>query len=232
MTPGSPSKRVVLLGGPGSGKGTLGHALARRLAVPLISTGDMLRRAARDDTAVGRKVKTYVEGGTLVPDAVMAEVVDHRLSETDCRPGFVLDGFPRTLVQAEALERMLAKQGVHVGAVLLLTVGVDVAVQRNLNRLSCPVCGAVYNRVSQPPRREGVCDICGGALVARGDDSRDTISARWNEYRRLTEPLADYFRRRGMLHTLEGAKPAGEILEDAWSAIGGNGTRDDSSAAS
>jgi adenylate kinase len=231
MMGGRPSKRVVLLGGPGSGKGTLGHSLARRLGVPLISTGDMLRQAARRETELGREVKTHVDGGTLVPDGVIAEVVDHRLSEKDCRLGFVLDGFPRTMVQAQALDRILVRQGARLGAVLLLTVGMDVAVQRNLDRLSCVVCGAVYNRSSSPPRREGFCDVCGGVLHARADDCRNTIAARWDDYRRLTEPLVAYFQQRGMLHTLEGAKPAGEVLEDAWSAIGGNGTRDDPSAA-
>ncbi len=229
MMSGRPSRRVVLLGGPGSGKGTLGRALARRLGVPLISTGDMLREAARQQTALGREVKTYVDRGTLVPNGVMTEVVGHRLSDRDCRSGFVLDGFPRTIVQAEALDRILTEQGTRLGAALLLRVGVDVARGRNLDRLSCASCGAVYNRSSNPPRRDGLCDMCGGPLEERVDDRPGTISARWDEYRRLTEPLVAYFQGKGLLHTLEGAKPAPEVAEDAWSAIGGDGARDDSS---
>jgi adenylate kinase len=226
---GDPLKRVVLLGGPGSGKGTVGHALAQRLGVPLVSTGDILRTAARRRTALGRTVSRHVEDGTLVPDEVMTGIVRRRLLGDDCRSGFVLDGFPRTVVQAEALDQILADQGARLGAVLLLTVGMDVAVQRNIDRLSCITCGAVYNRSSNPPRADGVCDVCGGELRARADDSPETISSRWNFYRRLTEPLATHFRARGLLHTLEGAKSPGEVLEDAWSVIGGNGARDDSS---
>ncbi len=221
-------KRLVLLGGPGSGKGTLGRALAERLGVPLISTGDMLRQASEAQSPLGHSVKTHVEGGTLVPDDVMEHVVDRRLSRQDCLSGFVLDGFPRTLVQAQALEGILAQQNARLEGVLLLVVDKDVALRRNLDRLSCPRCGAVYNRSSNPPVSEGICDVCGTILDARKDDSRETISSRWDVYRRLTEPLIEHFAEKGLLHRVQADRPVLEVLEDAWSRIGGNGVLHDS----
>jgi adenylate kinase len=198
------------------------------MEVPLVSTGDMLRRAAELESPLGVAVRRHVEDGSLVPDDVMEDVVGKRLSEKDCRSGFVLDGFPRTLPQAEALDQILEGAGTPLNAVLYLAVDKAVAVGRNLDRLSCMTCGAVYNRATKPPRRRDVCDVCGAALGARADDDPETASSRWDHYQRLTEPLIGYFEARGLLHRIDGGRPAGDVLEDAWCRIGGDGFRHDS----
>jgi adenylate kinase len=224
---GPPSSRVVLLGAPGSGKGTVGRSLAAEMGVPLVSTGDMLRRAAEEHTALGQNVRKHLRNGSLVPDDVMHEVVSSRLSQDDCNLGFVLDGFPRTLRQAEALEGLLSRWGAPLGTVLYIVVDKDTALRRSQGRLSCSTCGAVYHRLDIPPRREGSCDVCGSMLKTRVDDSPETVATRWEHFSRQTEPLVAYFASKRLLYQIEGDRPPGEVLEAARARVRGDGEHDD-----
>jgi len=191
--------RVVLLGPPGVGKGTQGRLLAERLEVPLVSTGEMLRDAVKNGTPLGRRAQAVMESGQLVNDEIMIGLVNERTAQADAGSGFILDGFPRTTAQAEALDAMLGRRGQTLDAVVLLTADEAQLVKRLSARRECPTCKRVYNRVSQPPRRDAVCDDDGTALVQREDDREETIVRRLAVYRTQTAPLVDYYRGQGRL---------------------------------
>ncbi|HYU56640.1 MAG TPA: adenylate kinase [Actinomycetota bacterium] len=211
--------RVVLLGPPGAGKGTQAHRLADRFGLALISTGDIFRANLRDRTALGMEAKGYMDAGDLVPDDVVVRMVLARLSEPDAEPGFVLDGFPRTLGQAWSLEDALAEAGGPLDAVLKFTIPDDVAVHRLLGRFTCPSCQRTYNVESNPPRTAGVCDVCGGRLMHRDDDAEATVRHRIEVYHRDTEPLERLYDERGLLHPVEAVGDVDDVTERAVEAM-------------
>ncbi len=196
---------IVLLGPPGSGKGTQAKRIAQSRGIPQLSTGDMLRAAVASGTGIGARVKGIMDAGQLVPDDVIIDMIAERTAEPDCRNGFILDGFPRTVRQAEALDEMLAERGLRLDRVIEIAVDEATLIDRISGRLSCRSCGATYHRVYHPPRREGVCDACAaGELVARPDDRPEAVKARFEVYRRQTAPILPYYRDRGVLRTVDG----------------------------
>ncbi len=213
-------KNLILLGPPGAGKGTQAKELSAKLSVPHISTGDMLREAVREGTPLGLKAKAVMERGELVSDELLTGIVKERLSKADCDGGFILDGYPRNLSQADILAGILADLDKSDLLALELEVADDVIVNRLGSRRSCPECGAVYNLVFSPPAKEGVCDKCGAALVLRNDDKEDVIRERLRVYHEKTAPLSEYYKKRGRLKTVPGDVPPAEVLEKLERAIG------------
>ena len=191
--------RLILLGAPGAGKGTQAEILSRKLGIPVISTGNILRAAMKNGTPVGLKAKQYVESGALVPDDVIIGIVEERLAESDCANGYILDGMPRTIPQAEALEQ----RGIQIDCALSIDVDDETIVQRMSGRRTCLNCGATYHVVSAPPKAEGVCDNCGSELTVRKDDAPETVRNRLAVYHRETEPLLDFYAQRGKLKTVK-----------------------------
>lgn len=208
---------VVLLGPPGSGKGTYASILTGRLGVPHVSTGDLVREEIRAGTKVGRMIEEYNRRGELVPDEVILELLKKRISKPDCSEGFILDGFPRTLRQAEALEGMA-----KVDVVVNLDVPDEIIVDRLSSRLICRNCGAIYNERTLKPKRPGVCDKCGGPLYKREDDKPNVVRERLKVYREKTKPLIDFYERRGLLVNVrceEAAAPPGKVADRIERAI-------------
>ena len=191
--------RLILLGAPGAGKGTQAGILSSRLGIPVISTGNILRAAIKQGTHVGLKAREYVENGKLVPDDVIIGIVEERLAESDCAGGYILDGMPRTIPQAEHLER----DGVGVDCALCIDVDDETIIARMSGRRTCLGCGASYHVVSAPPRTEGICDNCGSELTIRKDDSPETVMNRLEVYHRETEPLLNFYAERGKLKTVK-----------------------------
>lgn len=191
--------RLILLGAPGAGKGTQAEILSRILNVPTISTGNILRAAIKDGTPVGLQAEAYINAGRLVPDEVIIGIIKERLAQPDCAGGYILDGVPRTIPQAEAMEKM----GVEIDYALSIEVHDDVIVKRMSGRRTCKDCSATFHVESNPPKTEGVCDFCGGELSVRKDDAEDTVKARLRTYHRDTEPLKDFYAERGKLKTVE-----------------------------
>ena len=203
--------KLIMLGAPGAGKGTQAAILSEKLSVPTISTGNILRAAVKNGTPVGLRAKSYMDAGKLVPDEVIIGIVAERLAEPDCARGFILDGVPRTIAQAEALEQ----EGVVFDSVVDIEVDDAVIEQRMSGRLACTACGATYHVVAAPPRVEGVCDVCGGELVQRADDKPETVRSRLAVYHAETEPLRDFYAKRGLLKTVENQ----QTIEDTTKAI-------------
>ena len=191
--------KLVLLGAPGAGKGTQAEILSRKLGIPTISTGNILRAAMKNGTPVGLKAKSYVESGALVPDDVIIDIVAERLAEPDCANGYILDGVPRTIPQAEALEA----DGVEVDCALSIEISDETIIERMSGRRTCHDCGASYHIVSAPPKVEGVCDNCGGELTVRADDAPETVRARLEVYHTVTESLKAYYAERGKLRSVD-----------------------------
>ena len=191
--------KLVLLGAPGAGKGTQAEILSRTLNIPTISTGNILRAAMKNGTPVGLKAKEYVESGRLVPDDVIIGIVQERLAESDCANGYILDGMPRTIPQAEALEQC----GIDIDCALSLEVSDEVIVKRMSGRRTCKNCSATFHIVSNPPKVEGKCDFCGGELTIRKDDAPETVKARLATYHAETEPLKDFYAKRGKLKMVD-----------------------------
>ena len=187
--------KMILLGAPGAGKGTQAELLSKLLNIPTISTGNILRAAMKNGTPVGLQAKSYVEAGKLVPDDVIIGIIRERLSEPDCKDGYILDGVPRTIPQAEAMETL----GIEVDTALSLEVDDAVIVERMSGRRVCKTCGGTFHVVNNPPKQEGVCDLCGGELSIRKDDAPETVKARLETYHRETEPLKDFYKARGKL---------------------------------
>lgn len=203
--------RLVFLGAPGVGKGTQAERVAARYRVPKISTGDILREAVRNQTPLGLEAKTCMEQGRLVPDAVVVGIVKAKLAEPACTAGFLLDGFPRTVGQAEELGAMLGASGKPLGRVLNVVVPRAEVVRRLSGRRSCPTCQAVYHVDFAPPKREGVCDQCQSALVQRSDDRREAVETRLTVYEEQTAPLIAYYRQRSLLSDVDGTGPIDEV---------------------
>ena len=194
---------LILLGAPGAGKGTQAEIICAKLNIPSISTGNILRAAVKEGTEMGLKAKSFMDAGALVPDEVIIGILKERLAQDDCANGFILDGVPRTIAQAEAIETM----GIRIDKVLELSVADDVIVERMSGRRVCEKCGASYHIVAVPPKAEGVCDVCGGELVTRKDDKPETVKNRLAVYHRETEPLKDFYRERGVLYPVEDMGP-------------------------
>ncbi len=203
---------LILMGPPGAGKGTQASRLAQRLHVPAISTGDMLREEIRGGSALGCEAKAYMDRGALVPDRLIIAIIEGRLQREDCAHGFILDGFPRTLGQAEALDRALHRFGWSLHRVGSLTVPTDEVVRRLSGRRTCRECSTPYHLVLDPPAKSDTCDVCGGALQQRDDDHEHVIAARLEVYARDTAPLLDYYRTRGLLAEIDGRGKHDDVL--------------------
>ncbi len=204
---------LILLGPPGAGKGTQAQKMVEHCGIPQISTGDILRGAVKEGTALGRKAATFMDAGRLVPDDLMLDLVRIRLGGDDCSGGFILDGFPRTVPQAEGLEKVLTDLGKTVNHVLSMKVDSELLVKRLTARRVCADCGRGYNLQTQPPNKEGICDVCGGPLIQRSDDVEKTIRSRLKVYEDQTAPLEVFYRKKGLLHLIDGVGTIGEVFE-------------------
>jgi adenylate kinase len=211
---------LILFGPPGAGKGTQAQRLLAAYGTPQISTGDILRAALKEGTPLGLQARPLMETGKLVPDALVIGIVQERLQRTDCRDGYVLDGFPRTVAQAEALDAMLATLGRSIDHVLSLEVPLEVLVERLTGRRCCPKDGRVYHLTQAPPRSPGVCDLCGTALVQRPDDKEEVVRARQVTYRRDTEPLKAFYGRQGLLREVDGTGSQDEVFGRVQAILG------------
>ena len=209
---------LILLGAPGAGKGTQAELLVEKLSIPTISTGNMLREAIANGTELGKQVKTYMDGGLLVPDELILGIVAERVTQPDCKKGFILDGVPRTLAQAEALDA----KGVHIDHVVSIEIDDSVIEGRMTGRRVCGKCGASYHIVANPPKAEGVCDQCGSELMIRKDDAPETVRKRLKVYHESTEVLKDYYAKAGKLRLIEGNQSIEGALCDILKAIGAN----------
>jgi adenylate kinase len=208
------TRALIFLGAPGAGKGTQAREVAKEFHIPQISTGDILRDSVKKGTPLGLAAKVKMEAGQLVPDEVVCGIVEERISEPDCRQGFILYGFPRTLPQAEFVDRMLEAKGRGSPRVINIQVDQDVLMKRLTGRRTCAVCGEIYNVYFGPPKREGVCDKDGGKLLQRADDNEDTIRQRLVAYENQTRPLIDYYRRKNLLHDVDGNRDPEPIAQE------------------
>lgn len=206
---------LILLGPPGAGKGTQAKRIVEKYEIPQISTGDMFREAVSKGTELGKKAKEYMDRGELVPDEIVIGIVKERLSQPDCENGFILDGFPRTIKQAEALDDMLDDMNRKIDAVINISVPDEEIMKRIVYRRVCKNCGAVYNLIYSPPKVDGKCDKCGGELYHRDDDKEETVKERLRVYREQTQPLIDYYTRKGILYNVDGTKS----IDDVWNQI-------------
>lgn len=214
------AKVIVLMGMPGVGKGTQAKLLSERFGWPQISTGDMLREMAQNETPLGQHVREILASGQLVSDDILAEIIQERTRRADCRDGYILDGFPRTVHQAELLDRLMREQGNEL-TVIEVTVDRDVLLKRLGGRLTCSRCGAIYNVHFQPPRQAGQCDRCGGPLIHRSDDQPEAIGRRLDVYEEKTAPVIEYYRRHGDLITVDGGRPVEQVFEDILKSVMG-----------
>ena len=212
---------LILLGPPGSGKGTQEKRIEQSRGICHLATGDMLRAATASGSELGKRVKGIMDSGQLVPDGIMIDMIAARIGEPDCRAGFVLDGFPRTVPQAQALDDMLARRGLSLNRVILIKVDEAVLIDRLAGRFSCAGCGASYHERYHRPRIEGACDDCGGhEFVHRPDDRPEAVHARFEVYRRQTAPILPYYRDRGILHCVEGMRDIDEVTRQIETILG------------
>jgi adenylate kinase len=205
---------VLLMGPPGAGKGTQADLIKDRYPIPHISTGDMFREAVSTGTELGKEAKKYMDSGKLVPDEVTIGIVQERLAQDDCKEGFLLDGFPRTVKQAEALDQVLAKLGKKVEAAINITVPEDILYERMSGRISCRDCKTVYHLKFNPPAKAGICDKCGGELIQRSDDQGDTVKRRLEVYAEQTNPLIEYYEKQGVLYDIDGNRDTQAVFAD------------------
>lgn len=214
--------KLILLGPPGAGKGTQAKMLADRFGIPQISTGDILRAAVKEGTPMGVKAKAFMDAGGLVPDEVVVGIVRERLQKSDCAGGFILDGFPRTVAQADALKENLCQLGKALDSVISLEVDVEALVERLTGRRTCRQCGRGYHVKFDPPKVSDVCDACGGSLFQRDDDREETIRKRLDVYHAQTAPLADYYRVGGLLASIDGMGEIDSVQQQILSALSAN----------
>jgi len=206
--------RIVLLGSPGSGKGTQASCIEKEFGIPHISTGDIFRDNISRNTTIGAEAKKFIERGLLVPDSLTVSIVESRLLEEDCNEGFLLDGFPRNIAQAEALDKDLEKMGKKLDAVVNLEVSAETIIERMAGRRICSDCGESYNLCFLKPAADGICDKCGGKLYIREDDKPETVMNRLNVYKNQTFPLIDYYKGKGILISVNGEQPADKVYGD------------------
>lgn len=217
--------RIILLGAPGCGKGTHSAWISEQHGIPQISTGDILRAAVAQDTELGRDAQRYMDAGELVPDAVILGLARQRLAQPDAAAGFILDGFPRTIPQAEGLGEMLAKMEQRLDHVIEITLEREELISRITSRRVCPNCNAVYNLGFRPPKQEGICDRCGARIIQRPDDTRETVLQRLEVYEKQTAPLIGYYREGGLLRVVragDGYDMTRSQIEKIWGAAGNN----------
>ena len=207
--------KIIMLGAPGAGKGTQAKKIAAKYGIPHISTGDIFRANIKNGTELGKKAKTYMEQGLLVQDELVVDLVVDRVNQDDCENGYVLDGFPRTIPQAEALTEALEKMGQKVDFAIDVNVPDENIVKRMGGRRACVTCGATYHMVYAPTKKEGICDTCGGELILRDDDKPETVQKRLNVYHDQTQPLIDYYTSQGILRTVDGTVD----IDDVFRAI-------------
>jgi len=210
---------IILLGPPGSGKGTQAKEIIEKHQIPQISTGDLLREAVKNQTELGKKAKEYMDAGKLVPDEVVVGMVKERLQKDDCKNGFILDGFPRTVPQAESLDQTLADVGKKIDKVVSIEVPDSEVVERLSGRRTCENCGTMYHVKFNPPQQDGVCDKCGGKLYQRDDDNESTIKNRLQVYHDQTAPLKDYYSKKGLVKEIEGVGDISKIKEAVLKAL-------------
>lgn len=212
--------KIVTLGAPGAGKGTQAKKISAKYHIPHISTGDIFRANIKEGTALGKKAKGYMDQGLLVPDELVLELVVDRLEKADCKDGYVLDGFPRTIPQAEALDKTLGERGEKIDYALNIEVPDNNIINRMSGRRACVGCGATYHLVYAPTKAEGVCDVCGKELILRDDDKPETVKKRLNVYRDQTRPLIDYYENAGILRTLDGTIDIEEVFREIVKILG------------
>ena len=212
--------KIIMLGAPGAGKGTQAKKIAEKYSIPHISTGDIFRANIKNNTELGKKAKTYMDKGELVPDELVVDLIMDRFKQPDCENGYVLDGFPRTIPQAESLTKALSERGEAVD----YAVNVDVPDENIINRMSgrraCLNCGATYHIVYNPSKKEGICDTCGQQLVLRDDDKPETVKKRLSVYHDQTQPLIDYYKNEGILAEVDGTKDMEEVFQDIVKILG------------
>lgn len=212
--------RLVIMGPPGAGKGTQASMIVERYSIPHISTGDIFRKNLKEGTPLGLKAKEYMDKGLLVPDEVVVAIVKDRLMQEDCKKGFLLDGFPRTVVQANALDEVLEEMDMGLDKVINIEVDKDVLVGRAVGRRVCSGCGATYHVKFNPPAKPGICDVCGEKVVQRDDDREETVTKRIEVYLEQTLPLIQYYKDKGLLANIDGEQEIQRVFEDITKSIG------------
>ncbi len=212
--------KIIMLGAPGAGKGTQAKKIADKYSIPHISTGDIFRANIKEGTELGKKAKTYMDQGLLVPDELVVDLVVDRVQQDDCSNGYVLDGFPRTIPQAESLDAALEKLGDKIDYAINVEVPDENIVRRMSGRRACLACGATYHLVHIPPKKEGICDNCGKELVLRDDDKPETVTKRLNVYHEQTQPLIDYYTTKNVLAEVDGTKDMEEVFQDIVKVLG------------
>ncbi len=212
--------RTILLGPPGAGKGTQAVKIVEKYHIPHISTGDIFRENIKNGTDLGNRAKAYMDRGELVPDELVVEIATDRLTKADCKNGFLLDGFPRTIFQAEKLDEFLEGRGEKLDKVINIDVEKSALVKRITGRRVCKQCGASYHIENIPPKKEGVCDNCGGELIQREDDTEETVLNRIDVYNKQTRPLAEYYEKSGIIANIDGNKDLEDVLADIVKALG------------
>ncbi|WP_180542229.1 adenylate kinase [Staphylococcus haemolyticus] len=205
---------IILMGLPGAGKGTQASEIVKKFPIPHISTGDMFRKAIKDETDLGKEAKSYMDRGELVPDEVTVGIVKERISEDDAKKGFLLDGFPRTIDQAEALSDIMSELGRNIDAVINIEVPEEELMNRLTGRRICEKCGTTYHLVFNPPKVDGICDIDGGKLYQREDDNPETVSNRLNVNVKQSKPILEYYNEKGVLKNIDGAKDIDDVTKD------------------
>lgn len=212
--------KIIMLGAPGAGKGTQAKMIADKYGVPHISTGDIFRANIKNGTELGMEAKKYMDQGLLVPDELTVRILLDRVAQDDCKNGYVLDGFPRTIPQAEVLDSELTKLGDHIDYAINVDVPDENIVKRMSGRRACLTCGATYHIEHVPPKKEGICDVCGSELVLRDDDKPETVKNRLNVYHEQTQPLIDFYTEKGVLKTVDGTVPMEEVFAAITAILG------------
>ena len=212
--------KIIMLGAPGAGKGTQAKMIADKYGVPHISTGDIFRANIKNGTELGMEAKKYMDQGLLVPDELTVRILLDRVAQDDCKNGYVLDGFPRTIPQAEVLDSELTKLGDHIDYAINVDVPDENIVKRMSGRRACLTCGATYHIEQVPPKKEGICDVCGSELVLRDDDKPETVKNRLNVYHEQTQPLIDFYTEKGVLKTVDGTVPMEEVFAAITAILG------------
>lgn len=212
--------KIIMLGAPGAGKGTQAKMIADKYGVPHISTGDIFRANIKNGTELGMEAKKYMDQGLLVPDELTVRILLDRVAQDDCKNGYVLDGFPRTIPQAEVLDSELTKLGDHIDYAINVDVPDENIVKRMSGRRACLTCGAAYHIEHVPPKKEGICDVCGSELVLRDDDKPETVKNRLNVYHEQTQPLIDFYTEKGVLKTVDGTVPMEEVFAAITAILG------------
>ncbi len=213
--------QIIIMGPPGAGKGTQAVKIVERFKIPQISTGDMFRAAVKEGTELGKKAKACMDAGTLVPDEVTVGIVRERLSKDDCKGGFILDGFPRTVEQAEALEKILDELNLKLTKVLNIRVPAEFLIERAVGRRICKTCGATYHVKFNPPKNDDACDNCGGKLYQRADDNEETMKKRLSVYEESTRPLIEYYEKVGLYVEVDGRQPIDKVTEELINVLSG-----------